>query len=194
MLVSLLTTPPHLSTSRSRDAKVDAYANASLVADTSASADIDLKALLGTYVGDIAQQQLDEMHFSASREAVHALEEAADDLKADLRGTIDEGVAELQNVSEASLNDLQETAAVVITQMRETLEGHADEVYTEVFDDVSGLATIKGYFHEKMGRRIRMMIKQASVKNRGHRVSSDPPREQSGKEDKAVVTLPQEDS
>lgn len=191
MLVRLLMVPPHSSTPHSRGAKVDANANAALEADASAPAHVDLKALFGTYVREIAQQELDEMHFSASRDAVHALEEAADDLKADLGEAKNEGIAELQYVSETSLSHLQDAAAEVITHMRETLEGHADEVYTEVFDDVSGLATIKGCFNEKVERRVRMMVEQISVKKRRRRLSSGPPHEQSETKEEAVVDLPQ---
>ncbi|KAL5431035.1 hypothetical protein PMIN07_000732 [Paraphaeosphaeria minitans] len=106
------------------------------------------------------------MHFSASRDAVHALEEAADDLKADLSEAKNEGITELQYASETSLNHLQDAAAEVITHVQETLEGHADEVYTEVWDDVSDLATIKGDMDEKVERRVRMMVKQVSGKGR----------------------------
>ncbi|KAL5430526.1 hypothetical protein PMIN06_012523 [Paraphaeosphaeria minitans] len=152
--------------SPSRDGKVDANTNPDLKAEASASADVSLKALFSAYIREIAQQELDEMHFSASRDAVHALEEAADDLKADLSEAKNEGITELQYASETSLNHLQDAAAEVITHVQETLEGHADEVYTEVWDDVSDLATIKGDMDEKVERRVRMMVKQVSGKGR----------------------------
>ena len=191
MLVRLLAVPPPSSTPQLRDAKVDANANADLKADASASADVDLNALFGTYIREIAQQELDKMHFSASRDAVHALEEAADDLKADLNEAKNEGITELQYASETSLDHLQDAAAEVIMHMRETLEGHADEVYTEVWDDVSNLAMIKGNIDEKVERRVRMMVKQVFAKGRRRRLGPGPPHGQVGAKDEAVVDLPQ---
>lgn len=176
---------------RSRDAKGDANTNPDLKADASASADVDLNTLFGTYIREIAHQELDEMHLSASRDAVHALEEATDDLKADLSEAKNEGITELQFASETSLNHLQDAAAEVITHVRETLEGHADEVYTEVWDDVSDLATIKGDMDEKVERRVRMMVKQVFAKRRRWRLGPGPPLKQVGAKDEAVVDLPQ---
>lgn len=104
------------------------------------------------------------MHFDASRDAVHSLEEVVDDRKADLDETKNEGIAELQSASDEFLTTFQDIAAEVVKEMRETLEGHAEEVYLEVWDDISDLAAIKGTMSEKMKRRILMKGKQIFTK------------------------------
>jgi predicted XRE-type DNA-binding protein len=138
--------------------------------EADADADFDIKALVATYMRQIAQKELEEMHFDASRDAVRDLEEAADDLKADLNETKNEGIIELQNASETSLNTFQDIAAEVVKQMAETLEGHADDAYTEVWDDISDLAAIKETMSDKMKRRILMRGRQVLEKEKGRRI------------------------
>ena len=63
-------------------------------------------------------------------------DEAADDHKAHLDGIQKEGITELQHASETSLNDVPYVAAEVRKETEETLEGHADGVYTGMRDDM----------------------------------------------------------
>ncbi|KAF2437715.1 hypothetical protein P171DRAFT_437721 [Karstenula rhodostoma CBS 690.94] len=158
---SSLTPQPHIKPDLKDDPAVDAEADA--------DADTDIKDLIATRIRQIAQKELEEMHVEASRDAVHELEEAADDLKADLNETKNEGITELQNASERSLKTFQDIAAEVVKQMAETLEGHADDVYTAVWDDISDLVAIKGTMSEKMKRRILVRARQVFEKERVRR-------------------------
>jgi hypothetical protein len=147
----------------------DVNADVNVNADADPDATTDIEALIATRIRQIAQKELEEMHFDASRDAVRELEEAADDLKADLNETKNEGIAELQSASETSLNTFQDIAAEVVKQMAETLEGHADDAYTEVWDDISDLAAIKETMSDKMRRRILARGRQVFEKERGRR-------------------------
>lgn len=156
-----LTTQPQIQSSSKIESKIDANVNA--------DAAINIQALIATRIRQISQTELGEMHYEASRDAVHDLEEAADDLKADLNETRNEGITELQNASETSLTTFQDLAAEVVKQMTETLEEHADEAYTEVWDDISDLVAIKQTMSEKMERRILTRAKHVFQKEKTRR-------------------------